>query len=381
MSLASESGHQPSRVYIGQDGHLRVPSGAQIIVESGGTLDMAAGTVTGGTDTFTAIAGTADPFPISALAAAQGGALTVTAGTSSTSANAGGAASIVGGLPGATGVGGAANLTGAIGGATSGAGGAATVTGGAGTAGNAAGGASTVTGGAGSAGATTVAGGVGGAAGLVAGAGGAKSGTGAAAGGAGGATAVTGGAGGATASSGSDAAGAGGTVTVTGGVGGNATAGTGNGGAGGSVNLVPGTGGTSSGGTAGANGEVQINSNSAIEAVNLNYTASLVTQTFFTTTRAVRVKAIVGRVRVQGSGGACTIQFFKVPSGTAVGSGTALDNSSTFNLVGTVDTNQAITLSATVATLTLAAGDSVGYVLTGTPTSAVGNVTLHVTPI
>jgi hypothetical protein len=74
------------------------------------------------------------------LAAAQGGAVVVTGGTSSTTGNAGGAVSIVGGTPGATGAGGAVNATAAAGGATSGIGGAANITAGAGTAGNASGG-------------------------------------------------------------------------------------------------------------------------------------------------------------------------------------------------------------------------------------------------
>ena len=77
---------------------------------------------------------------ITGEAAAQGGAIVVTGGTSSTGGNAGGAVSIVGGTPGSTGVGGAANVTAAAGGSASGKGGAANVTAGAGTAGNASGG-------------------------------------------------------------------------------------------------------------------------------------------------------------------------------------------------------------------------------------------------
>lgn len=88
-------------------------------------------------------------FAIDGLAAAQGGYVYITGGTSSTSGNAGGAVKLQGGQPGATGVGGAASVVGAAGGATSGAGGAASLTAGAGTAGNAAGGAAAVTGGAG----------------------------------------------------------------------------------------------------------------------------------------------------------------------------------------------------------------------------------------
>lgn len=96
----------------------------------------------------TGITGTDSSLGITGLAAAQGGAVVVTGGASSTSGNAGGAVTLVGGAPGATGVGGAVGMTGAAGGATSGAGGAASVTGGAGTAGNGNGGNVVLTGGA-----------------------------------------------------------------------------------------------------------------------------------------------------------------------------------------------------------------------------------------
>jgi hypothetical protein len=108
----------------------------------GGTLD-----VTGAT-TLTSILGGDSSLGITGQAAAQGGAVVVTGGTSSTSGNAGGAVSMVGGTPGATGVGGAASVTAGAGGATSGAGGVASLTGGAGTAGNGNGGAAIITGGA-----------------------------------------------------------------------------------------------------------------------------------------------------------------------------------------------------------------------------------------
>ena len=64
----------------------------------------------------------------------------------------------------------------------------------------------------------------------------------------------------------------------------------------------------------------------------------------------------------------------------AIGSGTAL-HTGTFDIVGTADANQVVSLSATVADVTLAAGDSIGYVLTGTATSAVGNVTITLVPV
>lgn len=117
-------------------------NGTQVI-DADGTVLSATGA------TFTDITGSDSSLGISGQAAAQGGAIALVGGTSSTAGNAGGAVTTVGGTPGATGVGGAVALTGGVGGATSGAGGAATLTGGAGTAGNSAGGAATVTGGAG----------------------------------------------------------------------------------------------------------------------------------------------------------------------------------------------------------------------------------------
>lgn len=169
------------------------------------------GSVAPNTGAFTtldadSITGTDSSLGITGQAAAQGGAIINTGGTSSTAANAGGAVSSIGGTPGVTGVGGAALLRGGIGGATSGTGGIASTVGGAATAGNSAGGAANLTGGAGSGNAA------GGISKAIGGAGGAT--------GAGGAAQVTGGAGGAT-------SGDGGAVTVTGGAG---TAGNGNGG-------------------------------------------------------------------------------------------------------------------------------------------------------
>jgi hypothetical protein len=93
------------------------------------------------------ITGSDSSLGINGVAAAQGGAIVATGGTSSTGGNAGGAVSLVGGTPGATGVGGAVNITGAIGGATSGTGGAVAIAGGAGTNANASGGAVTIKGG------------------------------------------------------------------------------------------------------------------------------------------------------------------------------------------------------------------------------------------
>jgi predicted RecA/RadA family phage recombinase len=189
-------------------------------------------TTVGGAVTAADIAAEDATFTIVGLQAAQGGLVSVTGGTSTTSGNAGGAVSLVGGTPGITGAGGAASVTAGTGGTTSGTAGAATLVGGAGNGTtNGAGGTSAVTGGAGKGNAA------GGAASLVGGVGGAT--------GAGGAIAVTGGIGG-------SSSGAGGAVTVAGGAG---TAGNGNGGA------VTVTGGAKH--SSGANGAVGIGSDKA----------------------------------------------------------------------------------------------------------------------
>lgn len=113
--------------------------------------------------------------------------------------------------------------------------------------------------------------------------------------------------------------------------------------------------------------------------ITLNYTASTVDCTLFTADRPYVVKAVRGRVDVAGTGGACTAQIRKVPSGTAITSGTVL-HSGTYNLVGTANAQQSLTLSTTASDLLLAAGDSICYDLTGTATSAVGAISVTLNP-
>lgn len=109
-------------------------------------------------------------------------------------------------------------------------------------------------------------------------------------------------------------------------------------------------------------------------AVNL-----IVTDSFFTASRRYKVVDIRGRIQTAGVGGACTGVIRKVPSGTAIGSGTLL-HTGTFDFAGSVNTNQALTLSSTATDLELAVGDSIGLVLTGTPTTAAGNITVTLVP-
>lgn len=111
------------------------------------------------------------------------------------------------------------------------------------------------------------------------------------------------------------------------------------------------------------------------------YDAASVDRSFVVVPRACKVVKIYANVTVQGSdGGAVTAVAKKAPSGTAIGSGTALQ-SDTFNLKGTLNTNQTGTLSSTPADLALAAGDKVGVDFTGTMTAAVGVISVWAVPI
>lgn len=110
--------------------------------------------------------------------------------------------------------------------------------------------------------------------------------------------------------------------------------------------------------------------------VSFFYEATVADSSFFVADRAYRVKSIVGCVEVVGTdAGAVTAVIRKAPSATDIAAGTAL-HSGTFNLKGTVDTNQTLTLSTTDADLSIASGDRIGFDLTGVPTAARGFVTV-----
>jgi hypothetical protein len=110
------------------------------------------------------------------------------------------------------------------------------------------------------------------------------------------------------------------------------------------------------------------------------WTATSVDSIIFVAPRAMVVQSIVARVETAGTdASAVTAVIRKAASGTALTAGTAL-HSSSVNLKGTAATNQALTLSTTASTLALAAGDAVGIDFTGTLTSAVGVVTIGLTP-
>lgn len=79
--------------------------------------------------------------------------------------------------------------------------------------------------------------------------------------------------------------------------------------------------------------------------------------------------------------GAVTVMLKKVPSGTAAGSGTDC-LSAGISCKATADTNQSGTLHGTPANYTMAAGDSLAVVLTGTPTALAGfNLTVDLAAV
>lgn len=101
---------------------------------------------------------------------------------------------------------------------------------------------------------------------------------------------------------------------------------------------------------------------------------------FFVAARAYRVVAVTVRPLVVGSdGGAVTLAVKKAPSGTAIASGTAVHSGSA-DLKGTINTNQALTLSTTSADLDIASGDAIGIDCTGTMTAARGVVSVALIP-
>jgi len=210
--------------------------------------------------------------------AAQGTTVTIVGGTSSTSANAGGAVAIVGGTPGATGVGGAVTITG-----------------------------------------------------------------------------------------GSAAAGVGGAITLTAG----ASAGSTNSGA--VINLAPGA-----AVSTGIPGTVQIAGNDSLVCATYNPsgTPAATDAVFFIANRSYLVVS-AREVHSVAAGGASALQLVKDTSTNAPGAGTDLltNNTNTgFDLNGTANTVQTGTLTATVATKTLAAGDRLSVDYANTIQSSAGVV-------
>jgi hypothetical protein len=116
-------------------------------------------------------------------------------------------------------------------------------------------------------------------------------------------------------------------------------------------------------------------------------TSATVDKRFFIAPRRMVVQQIDYTPDVAGTdAGAVTAVVRKVPSGTAIGSGTQLTAGS-FNLKGTVNTRQSTdpavattTLSTTPSDLVLAKGDALAVDVTGTLTAVAGVFTVGLTP-
>lgn len=119
--------------------------------------------------------------------------------------------------------------------------------------------------------------------------------------------------------------------------------------------------------------------NGAFLPITAAFTAASTTASLFTANRNYIVGDISGRVDVSGTGGVCTLSIYAAASGVAIASGTLLHTSS-FNVAGTVNTKQVLTLATPASALVLAAGSVIGYVITGAPTSAVGSITVTLSP-
>lgn len=112
-----------------------------------------------------------------------------------------------------------------------------------------------------------------------------------------------------------------------------------------------------------------------------SYVPASVDKRIFTADRACIVKSIEMTVTASGTdGSAVTLMIKKVPSGTAIASGSDC-LASTFDLKGTANTKQSGSLHGTPANYTLAVGDALALDFTGTLTDAAGQVTVVVKEI
>jgi len=118
------------------------------------------------------------------------------------------------------------------------------------------------------------------------------------------------------------------------------------------------------------------------ESPALAYVATTVTQVFFIATVPVIVTQLTYRTRVGSTSG--TAVFYKVPSGTAVGSGTAISGTVDLSATPAADTVFNIPmLSSSVGTnpgVLMNPGDSLGVVIGGTMTNGVGILQAFVEP-
>ncbi len=116
------------------------------------------------------------------------------------------------------------------------------------------------------------------------------------------------------------------------------------------------------------------------QIISVTILAATVDNTIFIADRAYELESASYVPRVAGTGGAATLAIKKCTGTEAPTAGDAMTTASA-DLVGTADTVQDLTLSATVANTQLADGDRIAIDLTGTLTNVVGNLTLTLRPL
>lgn len=119
----------------------------------------------------------------------------------------------------------------------------------------------------------------------------------------------------------------------------------------------------------------------SMDAIYMVGTPVATTQVFFVASRAMIITA-VRQIHSVAAGGTSTMTITKDTGTDAPGAGTSIHASGTFNLNATANTSQSATLSATPATLTLAAGDRLSIKFAHAVQSSAGVVvSVALTPV
>lgn len=113
--------------------------------------------------------------------------------------------------------------------------------------------------------------------------------------------------------------------------------------------------------------------------VTVVYTAVTPTEGAVIVDRAYLVSSIYLRPQAAATT-ASTITFYKVPNGYGPASGTQLTTGAVNLASATANINKVPTMTATTASLTLATGDAIGYVLSAAPEGARGSITFNLKP-
>lgn len=115
------------------------------------------------------------------------------------------------------------------------------------------------------------------------------------------------------------------------------------------------------------------------EAFRITINANSVTTPVFIADKAYQVVSVTEVHSVVSSSGTLVVE--KDTGTTAPGSGTSLFASGSLDLTSAINVPVTKALTATVATLKLAAGDRISFVFGGTLTGLVGAVTVVIRPI